>query len=249
MGENIPPLIIGIDEAGRGPVIGDLVIGIIGIEKETESNLVSIGVKDSKMLTSYQRTVLLKHVLNRSIFVLTLHITPPEIDASKNINQLLATKILASFYILEQLIHRYKRVEVYIDEIKGTKQFIERELSELFGKELVSFVMEPDADKKYIVVSAASIVAKTFRDQNLFFLKQVFGELGSGYPSDPKTRSWLINAYNTYMSPPKIVRRSWATLKSIAPKWYIDKRGLKKTKTILDFLGEISNGNESASRS
>ncbi len=249
MGENIPSLIIGIDEAGRGPVIGDLVIGIVGIEKDIESNLVSIGVKDSKMLTSSRRTVLLKHILNRSVFVLTLHITPLEIDSSKNLNKLLAVKIVDSFHILKQLINQYDSIEVYIDEIKGVKQIIKRELEELFGKNLVSFIMEPDADKKYIVVSAASIVAKTFRDQNLFFLKQVFGELGSGYPSDPRTRSWLVNAYNSYTAPPKIIRRSWATLKNIAPEWYIDKRSLKKTKTILDFLGETSNGNEPASRS
>lgn len=240
MGENIPPLIIGIDEAGRGPVIGDLVIGIIGIEKETESNLVSIGIRDSKMLTSYRRTILLKHILKMSVFVLTLHITPPEIDTSKNLNQLLAAKIVTGLRILKQLVRQYDKVEVYIDEIKGTKQFIEKELSKLIGDKCVLIVMEPDADKKYLAVSAASIVAKTFRDQNLFFLKQVFGELGSGYPSDPKTRNWLINAYNTYASPPRVIRRSWATLKGIAPEWYIDKRSLKKTKTILDFLG----GNE-----
>jgi ribonuclease HII len=77
------------------------------------------------------------------------------------------------------------------------------------------WVIEPKADGTYPVVGAASIVAKTTRDDALDDLAR-WGTLGSGYPSDPKTRSWLLEHARTGQPWPPFVRTRWQTVQDLA---------------------------------
>lgn len=76
-------------------------------------------------------------------------------------------------------------------------------------------VSEHNADVNYPVVSAASILAKVRRDDRIEEIKREFGDFGSGYSHDPKTRTFLMDYYRANRDFPPIVRRSWATLKQI----------------------------------
>ena len=85
-------------------------------------------------------------------------------------------------------------------------------------------IAEHFADRKYIVVSAASIVAKTYRERHISELKKMYGDFGSGYPSAPQTISWIKNFYSREGHLPPIVRKSWKTVKELAPTEYIEKK-------------------------
>ncbi|OYT61275.1 MAG: ribonuclease HII [Thermofilum sp. ex4484_15] len=80
------------------------------------------------------------------------------------------------------------------------------------GLSNVIVIAENGADKRYPIVSAASIVAKVIRDKEVEELKKLYGDFGSGYPSDPKTLRFLRDCLRKGYLPP-IVRRSWSTLR------------------------------------
>lgn len=236
MGEDIPTLMIGIDEAGRGPVVGDMVICILGVESNRVGQLKKIGVRDSKELTPAQRNKILRKIIDISRFYATINIPPIEID-KKNLNVLVRNSISSLLVLLLNTVFTdYNNIVIYIDEIKGAHAFLRNTIPRyIHGERHVEVIMEPDADRKYPVVSAASIIAKYLRDQGILALKLIFGDLGSGYPSDPYTRQWIMEIARIYGEPPRVIRRTWRTLKDIAPDWYVEKT--RKTKrSILDYL-------------
>ncbi len=234
MGKNIYSLMIGVDEAGRGPLIGDLVVVVIGFKQEVLKQLKLLGVKDSKLLNKRRREKLYYEIISLSEFIGINYISPLIID-SENINKVIIEHIVSMFKIFSQKINMYSQISIFIDEIKGYNRFLYEKLREIL-KNITQYVMEPNADRKYLPVSAASIIAKHIRDRNVDYLSKVFGELGSGYPSDPKTIRWVNKTYNIMNKPPLIIRRTWSTLKKYAPKWYLSSKN-KRTRNILDYFG------------
>ncbi|OYT38744.1 MAG: ribonuclease HII [Desulfurococcales archaeon ex4484_58] len=236
MGSDLSSIVIGIDEAGRGPLLGDLVIGFIALDENQLKVLGELGVRDSKELSPKQREILVKQINRFSLLSMTSYVSTYSIDRHK-LNRIISNRIILLFKIFNNLykgyINKDALIKIYIDEIKGYREYIYTNVYTLFSNSVKEFVMEKNADKKYLVVSAASILAKYTRDQNLGKAKIIFGEFGSGYPSDPKTREWISEKYKIYKDPPPIIRRSWTTLLSIAPSWY---RNLKKGLSILDFI-------------
>jgi len=146
-------------------------------------------------------------------------VEPWEIDEAvggrgdKNLNYLEA-RIAA-----ELINHLHTRVNaVYVDSpdpvperyVKLIKQHLRRELQGL------KLLAANHADRLYPSVAAASIVAKVERDRIIEELKRIYGDFGSGYPSDPKTRLFLLRFIREGRPLPPIVRRSWATLRRLA---------------------------------
>lgn len=199
--------IIGVDEAGRGPVIGPMVMAGAMIEEEDLSKLHSIGVKDSKMLSPNQRESMFSHIKN-TVKSKIIIINPPEIDAAVSVNKL---NYLEADKTAE-IINFLKPDKAYIDcpstNIAAYKGYLERHIT----CKVILFV-EHKADAKYEVASAASILAKVTRDREIDKLKMTHGiDFGSGYPSDPKTQDFLKKNYNKY----NFFRKSWATYKNVA---------------------------------
>ncbi len=239
MGENISGLTIGIDEAGRGPLIGDMILAAVVFDQEGIRVLEELKVKDSKDLSPHVRAQLYHPIIRNSIVIATSHITPEEID-SFNLNKLLLMRIIDLLRIISVFIDMTNVTNIIIDEIKGWQKILPREVRKIAPR--AKLVVEPRADSKYIVVSAASIVAKYIRDTNLRPARRLFGDFGSGYPSDPRTREWIIAEYEASMDkPPLIVRRTWSTLNSLAPNWFIKKQAKPRDKhvpqkSILDYI-------------
>ncbi|NPA98457.1 MAG: ribonuclease HII [Crenarchaeota archaeon] len=241
MGENISSLIIGIDEAGRGPLIGDMILAAVVFDHVGLRKLEELRVRDSKDLSPHTRAQLYGPIIRSSTVVAVSHITPREID-SFNLNRLLLRRIVSLLKIISVLIDMNNVTSIIIDEIKGWQKFLPRKIRELAPK--AKLVVEPRADSKYIIVSAASIVAKYIRDTNLEPVRRLLGDFGSGYPSDPKTREWIISEYKADMGkPPLIIRRTWSTLSSLAPNWFIKKQTRPNhkhvsQKSILDYISQ-----------
>ncbi|AEH23941.1 ribonuclease HII [Pyrococcus yayanosii] len=202
--------VAGIDEAGRGPVLGPLVIVAVVVDEKKMTELEGIGVRDSKALTPKKREKLFERILSMVDDYSIVLVEPPEIDArAGTMNELEVEKFAQALNSL-----KVKPDVVYVDSADVR--------SERFGlalREKLAFdakvVSEHKADAKYPVVSAASILAKVIRDREIEKLKLEYGDFGSGYPSDPRTRAFLEDYYRRHGDFPPMVRRTWKTVKEI----------------------------------
>jgi len=192
---------IGIDEAGRGPVLGPLVVGLVVWSSELEKE--EIKIRDSKKLSPNLR-LKARNFIEKKCMNITLSIPAWLISRSSLPLQILEAQVIAS--ALHQLPGE---LPVYCDALGGG-QTAHNWIKHAHPKRI--FYFEPGADDRYPAVSAASIMAKTCRDECMENIKLTQGETGSGYPSDPKTKEWLKNHKATNKPWPPIVRTSWKTI-------------------------------------
>ena len=198
--------ILGIDEAGRGSVLGPMVIAGVIVPEKMEKVLERMGVKDSKRLTPNRRTILsrkLKKMFDYEIVVITAR----EIDEMRaegiNLNEIEKNA-------MESILLKMNPEKAIVDAVDVKAERFQNNLCNDTG---VNVIAEHKADDKYIEVSAASIIAKAERDDQIAQINKDFiksGGIGSGYPSDPKTKEFLT--HYTYDEMPDFVRRSWATV-------------------------------------
>lgn len=204
-------MICGVDEAGRGPVIGPMVVA--GLLIDSESQLEGLNVKDSKKCTPKRRTELAVE-LNKIAITEVVVVPAADIDTMRQhmtMNQM-ETKIFAS--ILEKL----KPDVAYVDSADVDEKRFGRDIQTELGFDM-KIISKHGADELYPVVSAASIIAKTKRDSEIKKIKIKLGEnLGSGYPSDSKTITFLEKWIKLHGSPPPHTRHSWKTTQRIMNK-------------------------------
>lgn len=213
-------ILCGIDEAGRGPVLGPLVMSVVSIRAFNRSRLSRIGVKDSKSLSPAKRKKIYSKLM-KLCEVDFIPVPPPKID--KWVLEKEGLNALEASTASKLLTPIQKKVEkIFIDTPSTPESFI-RYLRK-FDVNVDKVIAEPKADKRYPVVSAASIVAKVIRDRKIQEIAEDVGfQIGSGYPSSPKTRRSLENVLK---KKPQYVRRSWKT---------VEKLGLKqKTLSVQD---------------
>ncbi|KAF8739400.1 hypothetical protein AX14_009772 [Amanita brunnescens Koide BX004] len=244
------PYILGVDEAGRGPVLGPLVYGVAYCPVSYTEQLDELGFADSKTLTPETRAALLDTLcsdptnLGWSVRVVWYvntstaisypdslwHDSPQAISSGMlrrppvNLNR--QSEEATVLLIREVLDSGIELSEVYVDALGSTKNY-EAYLSSLFPG--ILFTVTAKADSKFTIVGAASVAAKVTRDECIegwIFEETMNGsdaemwskEVGSGYPSDPKTKAWLGNHLDRTFGYPKIVRFSWATVKNLLEK-------------------------------
>jgi ribonuclease HII len=209
--------IAGIDEAGRGPALGPMVIAIAVIEKEKEEFLKQINVKDSKELTANQREKIyekLKKNLNEINFI---KIQPAELDklmTRKSLNEIEAMKIAL---LIDNLNLKPSLIIIDCPDTL-TEKFILR-LKKYLSKD-VQIKAEHKADKNHLIVGAASIIAKVERDKEIMELSKKFGDIGSGYSHDPITIAFIENYIKKHGSLPDFARKEWITNERILNKRY-----------------------------
>ncbi len=203
--------IAGVDEAGRGPVIGPLVIAGIVVKEEHSEALVEWGVRDSKDLTRRKREALELSIRRIALQVEVMEISAAEIDtrrsAKRSLNDLEAEWMAI---ILQQL----QWDVAYVDAADVVAERYGRTIQARLETEK-TIVSEHKADQNYPVVAAASILAKVRRDRRISELHNRYGDFGSGYPSDPLTRRFLREWIAKYGTFPEIVRHSWETARKI----------------------------------
>jgi ribonuclease HII len=208
-------LIAGIDEAGRGPVIGPLVIAGVLFQEDQVDKLTKIGVKDSKKLSPKRRAEL-SHLIKK-IAVKLLHVEVPAEEIDNRIKKRITLNRLEAKKIAS-IINRLRPDRVYIDcPDVNPGRFGEWLRNKVKYKEVEIIAMNY-ADENVPVVSAASIMAKVRRDQRIKELAEELGEIGSGYPSDPRTRLYVQNVLkrNNHMDERRYLRSSWKTVKSLS---------------------------------
>ncbi len=220
----------GIDEAGRGPVIGPMVIAAVVLDEDKVESLEALGVKDSKKLTPKKREKLFDEIIEQLDDYVIIELWPEEIDSREaSLNEFEVQNFAKALNSL-----KVKPDIVYIDAADVKEGRFGEAIAKLL-KFKAEIVAEHRADDKFIPVSAASILAKVMRDKAIEKLKEEYGEIGSGYPSDPKTRNFLEKYYLEHGDFPPIVRRTWKTVEKIRKK--LEERKKKPQLTLDSFLG------------
>ena len=206
---------LGLDEAGRGPVLGPMVMGGIVIPEKKEKIVERMGVKDSKKVTPKRRAVLSRKLTKMFEYEL-VEISARDIDLMRakgiNLNQI---EKLA----MKRIIRKLDSDKIIIDALDVKEGRLQEEMQEYAGHNR-EVLAEHKADENYLAVGAASIIAKHRRDQIIDELNRNYikttkdrNGIGSGYPSDPKTKAFLKQY--TYDEMPEFVRRSWGTVQKI----------------------------------
>ncbi|MEK6859548.1 MAG: ribonuclease HII [Nanoarchaeota archaeon] len=204
--------ILGIDEAGKGPVIGPMIIAGVMIHDGKEAELGA--VKDSKLL-QHKKRIELNHMIQAHSEFKIIEVSPKEIDEAvescdKNMNlNWLEAKHQA------ELINYFSPDIAIIDcPSPNCKKYTEH-LKNLLKKELkdIKLIVEHKADVNYPVCSAASIIAKVRREEEMDKIKKKYGDVGPGYPANETTKKFLKENWKKY---PEIFRHSWSTFKNVA---------------------------------
>ncbi|KAJ8372334.1 hypothetical protein AAFF_G00290640 [Aldrovandia affinis] len=215
---------LGIDEAGRGPVLGPMVYGISFCPISRKDDLKNMKVADSKTLSEVERETLFQKLDEAKSFVgWALQILSP--------NTISTSMLQRAKYNLNALSHdaaiglvQYtldcgvQLKEVFVDTVGPAEKYQEK-LSKRFPG--VEVTVRPKADSLFPIVSAASICAKVARDHVVKSwgfvedLGEVDTDYGSGYPNDPKTKSWLQKSLDPVFGYPQFVRFSWSTAKTL----------------------------------
>lgn len=213
-------LILGIDDAGRGPVIGPMVLAGCLVTEESQKELKKLGVKDSKELTPKRREMLAIKVKEiAETFEIALSY-PEEIDGhlngGTNLNKLEAIKMAE---IINKINKGYGKIKVIIDcpstTISTWTDYLKVHIENLSNLEIVC---EHKADVNHISVSAASIIAKHIREKEMDKLKDKYGsEIGSGYCSDPSTMKFLEKHALKHEND-GIFRKTWETWRTTINK-------------------------------
>ena len=201
--------ILGIDEAGRGCVLGPLVLA--GVMFEDREDLFDIlhahNVRDSKLLTRNARRELAHTIRKLKSKTVTRCISPAHID-EESINSL---EIKHSVYIINKLLPH----TVYLD-VPASGRGVQNYCSAVSAQcsPATTIIGGNKYDSIHLVVAAASIIAKERREKEVQKLHALYGNFGSGYPSDPRTQEWLRAWNRAGVKWPNIVRTKWQTVQA-----------------------------------
>ena len=201
-------MICGIDEAGRGPVVGPLVMAGVSVSENKIPLLKEIGIKDSKLLTREKRDELYDEIIKIVDGYEIINVDANEIDDYKdkgvNLNKMEAR-------VAAKIINSLSPRKVYVDSpepANGGAKF-GLMISEFLNVES-EIIAEHGADNKYIVAGAASILAKVTRDREIDrIIEEIGANIGSGYSHDPICRAYLKDNFRGPIH--KYLRKCWGT--------------------------------------
>jgi len=215
-----------VDEAGRGPCFGPLVVA--GILVENDAELIRIGVCDSKQLTPKKREQLAPQIKRLTTKFELINLPAADIDDLRKTMTLNELEV----FMFSKIIEKLKPDICYIDAADVNE--------ERFGRNIVShlsykpkMISKHKADENYPIVGAASILAKVTRDEHVRKIAKELEPklnlpLGSGYPADPVTKKFLETWVSRFGSLPPHVRQSWETCQRLINN--------HKTKRLDNFL-------------
>jgi ribonuclease HII len=197
----------------RGPVIGPLVTA--GVKFKDDSQLIELKVKDSKKISPKRREVFANTIKQIAIEYEVLVIPAKDIDDMRKVMTLNEIEVHA----FSKVIKKLKPDICYVDSADVNEERFGRDIQSNLTFKL-DIISKHKADDIYPIVSAASIIAKTKRDEEVRKIseeleKKLNVPLGSGYPADVITQNFLKKWYEKYGKLPPYVRKSWKTAENI----------------------------------
>jgi len=222
-------LILGIDDAGRGPVIGPMVMAGCLVDLDIERQFRKIRVRDSKMLTPKAREFLAEKIREKAITYEVAVVHPDEIDSREgvglNLNKIEAIKAAE---IINKINKGFEKIRVIVDCPSPNKiSWRNYLLKYVDKKDNLSLSCEHKADRNHVAVAAASILAKSTREAEIKKIKDKLGiEFGSGYSHDPITIKFLEEYFAKHKKD-GIFRETWGTV--------VNHKNKKAQKKLRDF--------------
>jgi len=219
-------IIVGVDEAGRGPVLGSLVMAALAFKEEDIPKLAWMGVKDSKLLSSQAREELFDRIRELVHDFRIEVIEPDAIDLSlqeegTNLNWLEAD---TSARLVSELDPDTIILDCPSPNLAAYRDYVSQRLHSAVQQK-ATLIVEHKADVNHLVVAAASIIAKVIRDRSVEKIKAKIGiDFGSGYMSDPKTKEFLEHHHKDYSH---LFRKEWQSFKDVEKK--------KRQRKLADF--------------
>lgn len=208
----------GVDEAGRGAVIGPMIVAGISFRERDTQLLEEIGVRDSKLLSRKERGAKYGRIVEiaRSICVRIVPIE--EIDDNVSLKRLNLLEALS----MAQVIDNINADTIFVDccDVNQEKfrsiilKHVKRRLRRASSRKMEVFSFH-HADSLNLAVSAASIVAKVIREEEIGNIRKIHREIGSGYPSDKKTARFIQSWIDVTGVPPPFARSSWRPVKKL----------------------------------
>jgi ribonuclease HII len=205
-------LVAGVDDAGRGAVIGPLVIAGVLMEEKDLPKLKELGVRDSKVLSPSRRETLAVEIKHLAQKYAVIKLSPQEIDKVVETARRLHKLNRLEAQTMAKIIETLKPDIAYVDASDVLEHRFKDHIQECLPFK-IEIISEHKADRNYPIVSAASIIAKTERDKEIAELTRKHGDLGSGYPSDPQTIGYLQQYLEKHGEYPDFVRKSWKPAK------------------------------------
>jgi ribonuclease HII len=205
-------LVAGVDEAGRGCIIGPLVVAGVAVPEEKMPELIALGVKDSKLLTPKKRDFLYDEIIKLTVSFKIVKLAPAEIDKAVECQRRLHKLNRLEAQTMAQVIQALNPNEVYVDAADVLEKRFATHIRECLTIK-TKIVSRHKADVIYPIVSAASIIAKVQRDREIETLRVEFGDFGSGYLHDPKTQVFIKEWLKANKYCPACVRKSWKPAK------------------------------------
>ena len=221
------PCWLGIDEAGRGPVLGPMVYGICFSPISLKEKFGQMGFADSKTMTEEQREVIFDKMLEaKDMLGWMVEVLSPTFISTSMLRRtkynLNALSHDCAIGLVKLAIERGANItEVFVDTVGDPTKYQDK-LKDIFPN--IDITVAKKADAIYPIVSAASICAKVTRDKAVKKWKFQEGintednHYGSGYPADPNTKSFLANNMDYVFGFPQFVRFSWSTASLILEK-------------------------------
>ena len=201
----------GVDEAGRGPVLGPLVIAGVVLHQDDLPQLVENGLADSKLVPKEKREQLYQTIVAKAVDYKVIIIEALDIDKQRacaiNLNKIEMNSFVEILLLMKQWS------KAYVDACDRNAQRFQLTLQNRVNTNIVA---EHFADQTYPIVSAASIIAKVIRDREIEKYHNEYGvDFGSGYPHDKKTNQFLKEYISQYGKLPFVARKSWVTSKRV----------------------------------
>lgn len=215
-------MISGIDEAGKGPVLGPMCVAGVLLDEKKLDALLQMGVKDSKQLTTKKREAFAAEIKALADEYYILEVSPFQIDELRKIMTMNEIMVICYAKVLEAL----KPDHAFVDAADVIAERFGENIRKNYAGRL-EITSEHNADEKYPIVSAASILAKVHRDALVKALEEKVGvEIGSGYPGDPKTIRFLENWIQEHGTLPDFSRSSWETAQRLLEKFNKNQKAL-----------------------
>jgi len=184
------------------------------VKEEDLPRLKELGVKDSKLLSPHRREVLAVEIRKIVQKYSLLKLQPEEIDVVVKSGRKLHKLNWLEAQTMARVIETLRPHRVYVDASDVLEERFKQHILECMSFK-VDIISEHKADRNYVAVSAASIIAKVERDREVAELARVYGDFGSGYPSDQRTINFLKQLVEETGDYPEFIRKSWKPAKKI----------------------------------
>jgi ribonuclease HII len=204
--------VAGVDEAGRGCAIGPLVVAGALFDADDVPRLAEMGVKDSKKLTPKKRQTLSEAIKEQALDYRLVELSPGTIDKVVNRGVPLRRLNYLETMVMARVIRELRPDSAYVDTCDVDHKRCGQQIQSVLPFR-VDITCVPRADSTYTVTGAASILAKVRRDQLVAGLRELHGDFGSGYCSDPKTVEYIDAWFREGRESPPFMRASWATVR------------------------------------